>query len=315
MESNVFDPDGVGVDNGNYFGLPFSEESAELVLVSVPWDVTVSYGDGTALAPEAIIEASTQIDFYDESAPDAWRRGIATAEIDASIAELSNSLRGCAQRVIDAMESGEEPSQEDIDRVNSGSEELNAEVERSCSSLLAQGKIIGLVGGDHSTPFGAIRALAERNSEFGILHIDAHRDLREAYEGFCFSHASVMYNVLESVPEVTRLVQVAVRDFSQGELLYAQQWGERVASWSDYNLSRAAFEGVTWSEQCQKIVDKLPEKVYISFDIDGLSIELTPSTGTPVSGGLSFNQAAYLLERVVESGRTIIGFEIGRAHV
>ncbi len=310
MESNVFDPDGVGVDNGNYFGLPFSEESAELVLVSVPWDVTVSYGDGTALAPEAIIEASTQIDFYDESAPDAWRRGIATAEIDGSIAELSSGLRESASRVIEAMESGEEPSQEDVERVNSGSEELNARVERSCSSLLARGKVVGLVGGDHSTPFGAINALASRNDEFGILHIDAHRDLREAYEGFCFSHASIMYNVLERVPEVTCLVQVAVRDFSQGELMYAQQWGERVASWSDYTLSRAAFEGVTWSEQCQKIVDKLPQRVYISFDIDGLSIELTPSTGTPVSGGLSFNQAVYLLERVVESGRTIIGFDL-----
>ncbi len=305
-----FDPDGVGVDNGCYFALPFELSAAELALISLPWDVTVSYGDGTALAPQAIIEASSQIDLYDESAPQAWRKGVATVEIDDSIKERSAELRVVAQRVITALESGEAPSKEDIERVNQGSREFNKEVEKQCKELLDKGKIIGIVGGDHSVPYGAICALAAHHSEFGILHIDAHCDLRNAYEGFEHSHASVMYNVLETTPQVKRLVQVGVRDFSHGEKEYSEKWGERVSTWSDYTLSRASFRGTTWHEQCQEIVDKLPQKVYISFDIDGLSIELTPSTGTPVSGGLKFNEAIYLLERVVDSGRTIIGFDM-----
>ena len=93
MEQKTFDPDGVGVANGAYFGLPFEPDDAELVLVSVPWDVTVSYGAGTVYAPDAIIEASTQLDFHDPLAPGAWRRGIATADVDYSLQELSQRLR------------------------------------------------------------------------------------------------------------------------------------------------------------------------------------------------------------------------------
>ena len=89
MEQKTFDPDGVGVDNGTYFGLPFEPETAELVIVSAPWDVTVSYGAGTAYAPDAIIEASTQLDFHEPLAPGAWRRGIATADVDYSLLDES----------------------------------------------------------------------------------------------------------------------------------------------------------------------------------------------------------------------------------
>ena len=93
MECKTFDPDGVGVDNGTYFGLPFDPATAELVLVSAPWDVTVSYGAGAAYAPDAIIEASTQLDFHDPLAPGAWRRGIATADVDYSLQEASQRVR------------------------------------------------------------------------------------------------------------------------------------------------------------------------------------------------------------------------------
>ena len=78
MDRKDFDPDGVGVDNGNYFGFPFTEEDARLVLLSVPWDVTASYGGGAAFGPDAIIEASTQLDFYDPMSPGAWKKGVAT---------------------------------------------------------------------------------------------------------------------------------------------------------------------------------------------------------------------------------------------
>lgn len=313
MEQKTFDPDGVGVDNGTNFGLPFDPETAELVLVSAPWDVTVSYGAGTAYAPDAIIEASTQLDFHDPLAPGAWRRGIATADVDYALLESSQRLRVDASRVIDHLEGGGSPDDEyvvrKLRRVNEGCAAMNANIEEQASRWLAAGKTVGLVGGDHSTPYGLIRALGRRHASFGILHIDAHCDLREAYEGFEYSHASIMFNVLRDVPQVSRLVQVGVRDFSAGEAARAAS-DARISTFDDLSLAGAAFDGVTWSEQCRKIVAALPDEVYVSFDIDGLSFENCPHTGTPVSGGLTFNQAVWLLAEVVRSGRRIIGFDM-----
>ncbi|MFR9504230.1 MAG: agmatinase family protein [Rikenellaceae bacterium] len=308
-----FDPNGVGIDNGAYFSMPFSVDQARVVLVSAPWDVTVSYDEGAAIAPDAIIEASTQLDFYDSSAVDAWREGIATAEIDYNILEVSQRLRRDAKRVIDHLESGEDPASDYIKRyvkrVNMGCSQLNDNIYNQCRALLSKGKLIGLVGGDHSTPYGAIKAISECYNSFGILHIDAHCDLREAYEGFEFSHASIMYNVLRDIKQVEQIVQVGVRDFCDDELNYASS-SDRITMFDDYALARARFEGATWGDQCREIVSKLPSDVYISFDIDGLSMSYCPNTGTPVSGGLSFNEALYLLECVTESGRRIIGFDL-----
>lgn len=313
MDIKDFDPNGVGVDNGAYFGMPFSIEQSRLVLVSAPWDVTVSYGAGTSSAPDSIIEASTQLDFYDPSAPEAWREGIATAEIDYSIDEHSQTLRRDAKRVIEHLEEGGDISDFSISRplkrVNKGSVELNNNIYRQCKSLLEQGKLVGLVGGDHSTPYGAIKAIAEKHADFGILHIDAHCDLREAYEGFEFSHASIMYNVLRDFDQVKKLVQVAIRDYCDNELALVNST-DRVELFDDLSLSRARFEGETWGAQCRRIVDALPQKVYVSFDIDGLSTTYCPHTGTPVAGGMSYNEAVYLLETIVTSGRTIIGFDL-----
>lgn len=215
MDLKTFNPNGVGVDNGAYYGLPFTPEEAALVLVSAPWDVTVSYGAGTALAPDALIEASTQLDLYDASAPGAWLGGIATADIDYSLLEESRKLRADAERVIEHLEEGGAPDDERIERrlrrINEGCAAMNDNIYRQARQWLSQGKVVGLVGGDHSTPYGLIRAVAEKESSLGILHIDAHCDLREAYEGFEFSHASIMFNVLRDLPQVRKFVQVGVR--------------------------------------------------------------------------------------------------------
>ena len=307
----LFDPNGVGVANGNYYGLPFSADEADLVLVEAPWDVTVSYGDGTADGPEAIREASTQLDLYDADYPDAWRRGIAAFAPDELMREQSRVWRAQAKSVIDALEEGcdAESIAPQLAAINGACEQMNSQVYQKVAPLIKQGKLVGLVGGDHSTPYGAVRAVAEQHSGFGVLHFDAHRDLREAYEGFEFSHASIMYNLLRDVPQMERLVQVGVRDFCDAEQELADA-NERVVSFTDRALSRARFEGKTWAELCTQIVEALPAEVYISFDIDALGIEFCPSTGTPVVGGLSFNEAAYLISRVVESGRLIIGFDL-----
>ncbi|MDE7006050.1 agmatinase family protein [uncultured Alistipes sp.] len=312
-DSHAFDPDGVGVDTGTYFGLPFEPEEAALVLISAPWDVTVSYGAGTAYGPDAVIEASTQLDFYDPLSPDAWRRGIATADVDYSLQEESQRLRSDAVKVIDHLERGGSADDDSvarkIRRVNEGCAAMNANIEAQARHWLAQGKIVGLVGGDHSTSYGLIRALGERHERFGILHIDAHCDLREAYEGFEFSHASIMFNVLRDVPQAAKIAQVAVRDFSQGELRTALASG-RVELFDDLSLAAAEFRGETWDAQCRRIVESLPQEIYVSFDIDGLSVEHCPRTGTPVPGGLSFNKAMWLVDTAVRSGRRIIGFDV-----
>ncbi len=313
MNLKDFNPNSVSVDSGDYFGMPFSIDEARVVLVSAPWDVTVSYGCGAADAPDAIIEASTQLDFYDPSAPNAWREGIATAEIDYTILEMSQRLRADAQRVIEHLASGGNTDDDyvvrKLRRVNEGSQQLNTMIYEQCSSLIKRNKIVGLVGGDHSTPYGAIRAVAEHHDDFGILHIDAHCDLREAYEGFEYSHASIMYNIIRDFKQATKLVQVGVRDFCDDELEMALA-SDRIDTFADNVLARDRFNGATWAEQCQQIIKRLPQKVYVSFDIDGLEPSCCPHTGTPVPGGLTYNEAVYMLEALVESGREIVGFDV-----
>lgn len=316
-EPAAFSPDDTGVANGNYFGLPFAPDESELVLLSAPWDTTVSYNSGAAAGPEAILAASTQVELRDAHYPDGWRRGIATAPVDPRIAEASARLRGQAERVIAHLENGgslaDERMAAPLAEVNAGSERLNESIFSQASSFLAEGRIVGLVGGDHSTPLGLMRAVAARMAEeatgFGILHIDAHADLRVAYEGFTYSHASIMHHALQ-LPQVERLVQVGIRDFCGAEAERAANSRGRVVQFDDYTLARNAFEGLSWGAQCAAIVDRLPQRVYVSFDIDGLSPDNCPGTGTPVPGGLSYREAVYLLVRLVESGRRIVGFDL-----
>ena len=313
MNFGFFNPDGVGVDNGNYFGMDFPIEDSRLVLVSAPWDVTSSYGAGSVYAPDAIIDASTQLDFYDPVSPDQWRKGIATALIDYSIDEDSQRLRNDAEKVIKQLENGGDISSEffarKIRRINEGCAKMNEKIYGQVSQLLGEGKITGLVGGDHSTAYGSIKAVAEHFEGVGILHFDAHRDLREAYENFDFSHASVMFNVLRDVPQVSKLVQVGVRDFCYTEKRIAET-DPRVESFEWERLAYAKFEGRTWASLCAEIVETLPQDVYISMDIDALSIEYCPHTGTPVVGGMTFDEAVYLMDCVARSGRRVVGFDL-----
>ena len=314
LSSYNFDPEDVGIANGNYFGFPFSEEEARLLLLSVPWDVTSSYGDGAAFGPDAIIEASTQLDFYDPVSPDEWKKGIATIPIDYSIQDRSQRLRPDARKIMEFLEEGgvapeEFPMPRRLERINTASAELNRQVYDAAAGYLANGKIVGLVGGDHSTPLGLIKAVAETFPGVGILHLDAHCDLRKAYEGFEYSHASIMYNVLTQADNISTIVQVGQRDYSQTELLTASN-STKIKLLDDYSICKRKFSGETWNSICADIVAMLPQTVYVSFDIDVLSPEFCPSTGTPVPGGLSFNEAVWLLDHIAASGRRIVGFDL-----
>ncbi len=307
---NSFDPNAPGT-SGNLFGLPFTPETAELIVVPVPWEVTVSYNTGTANGPAAIFNASAQVDLAVREIPDAWKLGTCMLPIPQDLVEESARLRELAAIHIRAMERGEkaEPNNPVTLKINEACENLNIYVKSTTQKWIKAGKLVGLVGGDHSTPLGFLRALAEQYNRFGILQIDAHADLRKAYEGFTYSHASIMYNALK-LPAVGKLVQVGIRDYCDEELGIMQRAGGRVVTYFDQDIKEQMFEGKSWSVICDHIISQLPKEVYISFDIDGLNPKLCPNTGTPVAGGLEFEQVVYLIKKLVKSGRRIIGFDL-----
>ncbi|MGB4590930.1 MAG: agmatinase family protein [Bacteroidales bacterium] len=310
---NTFDPNLPGVATGSYFALPYSKEEAHTVLISVPWDVTTSYRPGTHLGPQAIIDASIQVDLFNVRVPRAWSSPLATEPVHEELPILNRSARKLAEQIIASWEEGKDPRinglSDILEQVNQACSRMNRIVYLQSSALLRQGRFVGIVGGEHSVPLGFLQALGEHYDSFGILHIDAHADLREAYEGFSFSHASIMYNALKTVPAISSLTQVGVRDFCQEEYDFIQN-SDRIAFFSDESLQEGLFEGLTWREQCHRIMESLPDHVYISFDIDGLTPDLCPHTGTPVPGGLTFQQVDYLLYLLASSNRKIIGFDL-----
>jgi agmatinase len=309
-----FNPNDPGSTDAGIFGLPFSAAHSDIVLVPVPWEATVSYGAGTAEGPKAIYDASFQMDLNHFDYPELWRRGIFMDEIPVHLRELSDAARKYSEEIIDVMGCGTDP------RKDPGFDAAYAEVNKSSTQMVewvrertaywkSQGKIVGLIGGDHSTPLGYLQTLATIHDDFGVLVIDAHMDFRNAFEGFEYSHASIFYNALK-LPQITKMVQVGIRDFCEEEVTFANSQGERVQIYYDRLLQREVMRGTPWFKLFEYIIAKLPQKVYVTVDIDGLDPVLCPNTGTPVPGGLQFEQLAYLLTMLQKSGKEIIGFDL-----
>jgi len=311
---NSFDPNSIGDTNNNIYGLPFTTDEAEVVIIPVPWEVTVSYSAGTAIGPQAIYNASYQVDLYDPKIKDAWKIGLAMDNISDDVASRNESLRRKAEQYITLLGEGELPeTNEDMEEmrvlINKECVKLNQWVKARALEFIDKNKIVALLGGDHSTPLGLMQALAEKNESFGILQIDAHADLRDAYEGFEFSHASIMFNALK-IPQVNKLIQVGIRDYCEAEVNIINESNGRIKTFFDRDIKQQQYEGATWAKICNDIIAQLPDKIYLSFDIDGLDPKLCPSTGTPVAGGFEFEQVLMLIEKVVDSGKKIIGFDI-----
>ncbi|MDP4131195.1 MAG: agmatinase family protein [Bacteroidota bacterium] len=297
------------------FGLPFTEEDARLIILPVPWEVTVSYGSGTSRCGEHIFNASMQVDLFDPENGNAWKQGIFMRHADRKILMKSDYLRKEAELYIDYISKGEQVEKNNfmcksLKEINEGGTNLNKWVYEQTANLLRQDKLVVLLGGDHSVPLGYLKAIAEKYGDFAVLQIDAHCDLRKAYENFDHSHASVMYNALAEIPQITRLVQLGVRDYSEEEWNYISNSNRRVVTYFDTQLKERLYEGQTWRSIVDEIVRELPACVYISFDIDGLDPKLCPNTGTPVSGGLEVDQIIYLVKKIMESGRRFIGFDL-----
>jgi len=305
----LFDHYGAAARGSGIFGLSCTRAESKIVLLPVPWEATVSYGGGAAEGPSAILRASTQVDLYDHELGLFYKQGIVMLPESGDVRVWGVEARKHAEKIL-AKGGVDDANRKDAQAVNERCEKLNAYVYEETKKTLAEGKIPGLVGGDHSTPLGAIKACAEKHGEIGVLHIDAHCDLRASFEDFTYSHGSIMRNVVTEMPQVKKLVQVGIRDYCREEEEFIAGSGGRVEAFFDEDIAATLFEGGTWKAVCEDIVGKLPSDVYLSLDVDGLDPSLCPHTGTPVPGGLTFNQMQYLLKVIARSGRRIIGFDL-----
>lgn len=306
MSHVTFDPDAAAAPGAGIFGLPFDEASSRVVLLPVAFDATTSYRPGTADGPSAIFEASMQVDLFDSRFGKVYAQGIWMKEADARVAAWSREASALARPIVEA--GGQGNFAAPLSKINAICHALNEFVYGETMSVLRAGKVPGLIGGEHSTPFGAIRACAESYPGMGVLHVDAHMDLRDSFEGFEWSHASIMHNVLNRIKGLGRFVQVGIRDFGKREMKFAEL--HRIDVHLDIDLAEKLLGGARWMDLCARMIEPLPEMVYVSFDIDALDPSLCPHTGTPVPGGLSFAQASLLLESLWRSGRKVVGFDL-----
>jgi agmatinase len=317
-----FDPNAVSHPRHNIFGLPFNEEQAKVVILPVPWEVTATYDTRTARASNNILKESHKIELLDPAVKDGWKAGFYMRDCDKKVLLKSDYLRKEAELFINYVSEGENPADnkfmtKTLLEINEGSEFLKDWVYKQTKALINNGKLVGLLGGDHSIGLGFLKALSETAGDFGILHIDAHCDLRKSYMDFVYSHASIMYNVMEEIPQVTKLVQLGIRDYCNEEQDYIEANPHRITPFYDKDIKERMFEGQTWQNIVTDVVNALPEKVYISIDIDGLDPKLCPHTCSPVVGGIDADQLFYLLKTIVASGKKLIGFdltEIGMSH-
>ena len=308
MNLDGFDPDAPGVGSDDLFGLPHGPERAAVVVMPVPFEATTSYGRGTVRAPDRVLQASLQVDLNDAHTGDAWRAGLAMLPDDPDIVAWNEAACADAIPIVAAGGPRTPELRERLLRVDALCEKVNARVYAVVREQLAKGRIAAVLGGDHSVSFGAIRAAVERHPGLGILHVDAHADLREAYEGFAWSHASIFWNVHERVPNLGHIVQVGIRDFGSKEAERIEAWSNLTA-FTDHELAWELGTGEPWMRVAARVLRPLPKKVWVSFDIDGLDPALCPATGTPVPGGLSWHQATLLLQLLAE-GHEIVGFDL-----
>lgn len=307
-----FDPDAAAGEESGLFGLPFSVEESQVVVIPVPFEATTSYGGGTSGGPEAVLKASRQIDLYDQQTGRPYEYGIAMAPIPRKIVRWNRIARNLAEPIIEAggVIDGSRRLRRDLERVNDFGRRLNRWVHDETRVHLERRKMPVILGGDHAVPFGAIQAYSEAYPGLGILHLDAHADLRNAYEGFDWSHASIFYNVYHQIKNVSKIVQVGVRDLGRAEKKMIDESNGRIVTFFDADMVEKKYRGVPFDEIADEIVAQLPQIVYLSWDIDGLDPTLCPGTGTPVPGGLSWHEAIALLRALIRHGKRIVGFDL-----
>ena len=305
------------------FGLSGAIEASAVVVIPVPFDATASGRRGTAGNLDAVIAASEQVDLHDLDFGDPWTQGIALDRRGYQDVAAWNTQ---ATTGVDELRAGPAAGGEGmLEAVNLAGDRVEAHVHQRVTAALRAGRLPIVLGGDHSVPLGAHRAALDRSGgpgaepgtdpgtnpggQLGFLHIDAHADMRDAYEGFTHSHASIIHNLVNGPTPPAAVVQVGVRDVGPAE------WERtlahpRVHSWSDSALAERAHRGQPWADTIAELLAPLPRSVWITMDIDGLDPALCPATGTPVPGGLTWREAVALLVGLVSSGRRILGCDL-----
>ena len=257
-------------------GLP--EEWADLarslaVLIPVPYEHTTSFGKGTALGPASILEASRQVELYDEElAAEIYRLtgGIATVDPLASCGTDAVAVNAIREKV---------------------------------QGLIAEGKTVVCIGGEHTISIGAARAYSGHYPDLSVLQLDAHSDLRDEYEGNRYSHACVMARIYEFNRNI---VQVGIRSQCREEADFIRQ--NKVDTFYAFDLrsGRYGSDRYAWHNA---VIGSLGENVYLTIDCDFFDPGLMPAVGTPEPGGFGWHETVSFL-RSLAGRRRIVGFDI-----
>jgi len=309
---NLFDPNSASINPNNLFGLPHTAEEAMLVVIPVPWEATATGRTGTANAPKQVLMASQQVDIFDRNRRKLWEKGLSFDEFPTQLITLQVEAMKCIKnyRLLAMQDGGQANPQMAVLKkaIDECCEQVNYWVKRRAKNWLDAGKAVATLGGDHSTCYGLVHALAEKYDNISVLQIDAHADLRAAYEGLTYSHASIMYNIM-NLPQVKSLTAVGVRDLCEEEYDYIESHPEITCHY-DQEIQDNICSGTSWKSIVDTIVEGLGDHVYLSLDADGLTPALCPNTGTPVPGGLDYEQVLYLIKATTVAGKKIIGFDI-----
>jgi agmatinase len=246
-------------------------ETSRVVVVPVPFDATTCYRPGTREGPQAIIDASRNLELYDTE--------LRSNPCDVGI----HTLRA-------------------IEPVMGNAAAMTNRIEQVTGHLLDQGKFVATLGGDHSISIGVIRAFAARHPHMSVLQIDAHTDLRDAYEENPLSSATIMRRVLDVCPHTA---QVGMRSISEAEMRLIEE--RQLPLWLASDIAARGFRGDrSWVDE---VVASLGDEVYVTFDIDAFDPSLVPGTGTPEPGGMGWYEVMDLLSAVA-ANRKIIGFDV-----
>jgi len=288
--------DKAATDSG-WFGC--ETQTGSLAIIEVPFDATSSHHRVAAGAPEAIRVASHQVELTLLDGRCPAQAGLVVSRLDL------RALNDHAHAAMTELRAGANEAAKTVEEAASQAEQALRE---SLLEHWREQRQTLVIGGDHGSTFAAMDSAKVNHPSLGILQIDAHADLRADYEGVECSHASVMRRLKLKHPSL-RLVQVGLRDLGQSERELIDSDPEIIAFF-DEALAQQEFLGMPWAEQARAIIESLPEKVWISLDIDGLDPSLCPHTGTPVPGGLSYHRAVDLIDRIHSSGRTLVGADL-----
>lgn len=307
-----FNPNETATLDSGIFGLPYSEDEADLIILAAPWEVTTSYGSGTSLGPKLIYDSSKQMDLLDIEFGLLSEKKIFMEKMSQEDFESNLNIKQKAQKIVAKISNGEEVTETDINiqnEINTACEQFHEKIQWRAEKYLRKNKKVALVGGDHSSPLGLMRAIGKKQKKWSLLHIDAHLDLRDSYQGFKHSHASIIRNILQSENPPEQVVALGIRDFCPEEFNYYKSH-PNYHVYFDRDVKKRLHMGETWYNICNEISAKIKNPLYISFDIDGLNPFYCPNTGTPVPGGVEYDQMITLLFLLREHKKNIIGFDL-----